>query len=178
MRHSALAAFGTDALSNLSKGSFDLSDNGFSIKGVAKTSNAFETVTASVNNALPEGGQLVLSEITPPILDGPYPFLAILDETPKITLEGYAPSIGARSALADYAASKFPDVEIANDLAFADGAPEEYEAAAQFSIDQLTRFKVALHLSLILNLQFQVFPQHRTILLPRVRQSPVHCRLV
>lgn len=137
----ALAAFGAAKLADLSSGSVDISDADFSIKGVAKTSDAFEKVTASVGNALPDGGTLALSDITPPALDVDYAFSASLDETPKVTLDGYAPTVAARSALTDYASAAFPNAEIENNLALAAGAPEGYDAASKFAIDQLPRFK-------------------------------------
>lgn len=136
----ALAAFGAAKLADLSSGSVTMSDDDFSIKGIAATSASFIGINNALSTDLPDGGTLASADITPPAIEGDYTFIASLIDPATVSLDGFVPSIAVRDALGAKAQADFPDATITNNLSLAAGAPDAFAESAEFAIDQLPNF--------------------------------------
>lgn len=136
--YTALAGFGLSQLGNLQTGEVSLSDTSYTVSGVAADVQAYETELARATNDLPAAGTLALADITPPAVDGPYVWSATKAADGAITLEGFAPSLEARSAIEAQAASANEGATITNNLKIATGAPAGFEQLTAFGLGQLT----------------------------------------
>lgn len=135
--YTALTGFGLSQLGNLQSGEVSLSDTSYSVTGVAADADAFEAEVARANGDLPAVGTLASVDITPPALDGPYIWSARKAADNAITLDGFAPSLEARSAIEAEAANANEGATITNNLKIATGAPAGFEQLTAFGLGQL-----------------------------------------
>lgn len=132
----ALAGFAVSQLGDLTGGEASLSDAAYAITGAAADSDAYESALDRANGALPEGGTLASAAITAPPVS-PYTWSAVKNDDGSITLDGFAPSIEARDAVAEAAATANPGTAITNNLKIASGEPSGYADITAFGLGQL-----------------------------------------
>lgn len=135
----ALAGFGVSQLADLASGEVSLSNLDYSIKGMPAGLDAYDKLVAA-SSALPAGGVLKMADIALPELGKPYEISAAYDGN-AITLEGYAPSADARSAVEEKAKSLFSGKPVNNLLKLAAGASEGFSGWVDFGLEQVAKLK-------------------------------------
>jgi serine/threonine protein kinase/osmotically-inducible protein OsmY len=137
-----LATFGLGRLADLADGRVALTDREVKIQGRARSHDAYQALSTLSN---PVAGGTMLVAVRPPQVS-PYEWAVSLDRNQAV-LSGYVPSPEARTEIAAAAARLMRGISIRDDSRIADGAPENFLAAARFAVDQaqrLARGRVAL----------------------------------
>ncbi len=131
--------FGLDRLTQLSSGSFTLSQLDFSIAGEARDFAAFKSAKAALTGAMPDGVTLAKNEIRPPIVS-PYTWSAEKAAT-QLVLAGHVPGEQQREKLFAAAKAAFPSLVIIDRMETAAGAPVDWSTAANNALAQLSKLK-------------------------------------
>ncbi|MEO1066008.1 MAG: OmpA family protein [Pseudomonadota bacterium] len=130
------AQFAVDQLSDLEIGTASLSDQTFSLTGLAGTSAAAASIPTILSGPLPLGLDLGALDITAPVAS-PYEFAAEKDAD-AITLTGNVPSTEIRTQIVERAKDVADDKFVLDRLNLASGAGEDFADQAQFAVDQLS----------------------------------------
>ncbi len=126
-------------LSELKHGEAELTMLNLSIKGEAKTSDAYRDVRTALAGRRPAGIGLTREEIVPPVVR---PFVwAVKKSGAGIELSGFAPSDDDRDRLNARAKSLFGSMSISDHSAVADGSPEGWSKAASVALEQLAQLR-------------------------------------
>ena len=133
--YEAQAAYALSQASRLSDGAASFIDGAYTISGTAATSPIYDASMAATL-LLPPGLTLAKVDILAPETK-PYAWGATRNAT-GLTLTGFAPSDAARIAIAARAAAIFPNVQIANRMQVARGAPAgDFAATAAYGLAEL-----------------------------------------
>ncbi|MDB5650114.1 MAG: uncharacterized protein JWL62_1634, partial [Hyphomicrobiales bacterium] len=132
-----MAMSGIEQTAALTSGRMSLSDNGFSIPGLAATTLSYEAALSAAQK-FPAGFTLTKADILPP-LKQPYAWSA-QKNADGISLGGDAPTLESRAASATAAAALFAGAAVKNNLGIARGAPAgDFGAMTGLALGALTR---------------------------------------
>jgi outer membrane protein OmpA-like peptidoglycan-associated protein len=133
------AVFSVRSLSGLKRGEAELAMLNLSIKGEAKTSDAYRDIRTALSKRRPAGIGLTREDIMPPAAR---PFVWNVKKSGAgIVLTGFAPSDDERARLGARAKSLFGAMAISDNVDIADGAPDGWGKAASVALDQLGRLR-------------------------------------
>jgi outer membrane protein OmpA-like peptidoglycan-associated protein/osmotically-inducible protein OsmY len=128
-RWSKAVAFALKQLDGLEDGEVSLSDLALSVRGKAKSAQSYRAVKTALAGNLPRGVKLALADITAPVAD-PY-LLNVTFADGRVAIDGHAADDQSIAAIAAAAKRAFPKVRADVKLEVADGAPENWRAAAE-----------------------------------------------
>ncbi len=132
------ATFALTALNRLSKGGVTLDGLKLDVAGEAKTVDDYEAVLASLGGSLPQGMQVVDTEITPATVS-PY-FWKAERVDGRVVLSGYVPSPQNRAEVTALTQSLFAGVAIDQKVRIAIGGPRmDWLGAIKFALGQLAQ---------------------------------------
>ena len=117
-----LAAFGLGQLADFDTGMASISDNNYTVSGIASDQAAFDRATAAVASTLPGSGVLASASITPPANDGSYSVSATRTDD-VIVLEGVVPSEKDRAEIVA-ATNALGNVNVVDRMTLASGSPD------------------------------------------------------
>lgn len=133
------AVFSLRNLSELKRGEAELAMLNLSIKGEAKTSDAYRDVRTALAKRRPAGIGLTREEIAPPVVR---PFVwAIKKGGAGVEISGFAPSDDDRDRLGARAKSLFGSMSISDHMDVADGSPEGWRKTASVALEQLAQLR-------------------------------------
>ncbi len=134
----ALAAYGLGQLAAFKSGDVAISNQDYTVKGVAIDAAAFDAAMTAKGANLPGNGKIAAYEITPPAASSDY-VLTGVKENGAITVTGFAPSPEVKAAILSAAAQANPGAGIIDQMAIASGAPEgvDWAAAGTFTLSRL-----------------------------------------
>jgi OmpA-OmpF porin, OOP family len=133
------AVFSLRNLSELKRGEAELAMLNLSIKGEAKTSDAYRDVRTALAKRRPAGIGLAREEIVAPVVR---PFVwAIKKSGAGIEISGFAPSDDDRDKLSARAKSLFGSMLISDHSDVADGSPEGWRKTASVALEQLAQLR-------------------------------------
>ena len=128
---------GLRQLRHLSSGKVEISNDKFSVSGIARTSEEFIEARRELRG-LPPGIKLASDRIVPPTVK---PFVWSAEwKGSELVLAGFAPSERLRDEVVADARRRFPGKRI-NDqkLLVAEGAPQDWQRATAVALEQLAR---------------------------------------
>ena len=131
----AAAALALAQLQALTQGKVSLTDDTFSISGVAKDHAAHDAIIAALR-ALPGGFKVGETDVTV----ASYEFAAMKEaSTGTLTFEGSVPDDGTRQAILAVAQGAFAGQKVIDNIKLAPGAPPGFAASATAALRQLSR---------------------------------------
>jgi OmpA-OmpF porin, OOP family len=130
--------FALKQLASLKRGDVSLQTLDLSVSGEAEDIAAYRAVRAALGNP-PKGVRLANNAVRPPAVS-PYTWTAKL-EGRQLVLTGYYPSDGAKEQLLAAARAGLGAAPIQDSLQPAEGAPQEWTAAATASMQALGRLE-------------------------------------
>jgi len=134
------AVFSLRNLSGLKRGEAELADLNMSIKGEAKSSEAYREIHSALAKRRPAGIALAREDIALPLAR---PFVwSIKKSGSGIALSGFAPSDDEREKLGSRVKSLFGNMSIADRTDIAAGAPEGWGKAVSVAIEQLAQLRL------------------------------------
>ena len=132
------AAFAITELDRLSRGGVTLDGLKLDVAGEAKSVDDYEAALASLGGALPEGMQVVDTEIAPSTVS-PY-FWKAEKSGGRLVLTGYVPSPQNRDGVTALAQALFPSDAIEQHVRVAAGEPRiDWLGGIKFALGQLVR---------------------------------------
>ncbi len=129
-----------EALGSLNTGTVAISDQTVSITGEAASSEAYADLAQILSAGLPDRYSLDAERIMPPRIVGDYAF-SVERTASGITLSGHIPNKAARRAIVQSAADLNAG-PVSDELKFAAGAPDGFEAAVSYAIAALPNLNV------------------------------------
>jgi OmpA-OmpF porin, OOP family len=129
--------FAMGQLARLERGSVVLDEKSFSIEGEAASPEAYTDLLAANTQTLPSSLELAASDVQPPVAS-PYRF-AVARTPSSIALDGYVTSETEHEAIISAVKGKFGRVELADNLVYASGAPENFIQAATVAVHAVSR---------------------------------------
>ena len=114
-------SFAFKQLGHLHSGRARLDGTEFTISGEARDVGAFNQIDTALRSDVPRGIHLKLRDIVSPKVS-PFTWSATVQKK-KLVLGGYAPSVEAKNKVVALAKTKFPDLQVVDQLVVARGAP-------------------------------------------------------
>lgn len=134
------AVFSLRSLSGLKRGEAELANLNLSIKGEAKTSEAYREVKAALAKRRPNGVGLAYEDIALPVAR---PFAwSIKKSGSGIAISGFAPSDEEREKLGARTKLLFGTMSISDHTDIAAGAPDGWGKAASVALEQLAQLRL------------------------------------
>ncbi len=133
------AKFALGQVAALSGGSARISDHSYSLTGAAATSESYEELRGVLEGTLPSSLVVTNVLLSAPVAS-PYRLNASVGPE-AVTLTGFAPSPEARDRFSEAAATRFPALEIVNEVRLAQGAPVGFEAAVVAGLQAISRLQ-------------------------------------
>ena len=130
-------SFAVIQLGQLKKGSVQLAGTNLSVRGEAKTTQAYHNFQTLPSGQLPIGMDLKVKNVQPPVIK-PYSTRVKFNGS-SLSFGGHVLSEEAREEILRRARSLFPDAKIEDAMQIAAGAPEEWRWALSASLIQLRR---------------------------------------
>ncbi|MDA7948253.1 MAG: BON domain-containing protein [Hyphomicrobiaceae bacterium] len=130
-------SFALIQLGQLKAGSVHLAGTNLSVRGEAKTTEAYRNFQKLPGGQLPAGMELKVGRVEPPVIK-PYSTRVKYNGS-TIQFGGHALNEEARDELVRRARSLFPDAKIEDTMQIASGAPEGWRWALSASMIQLRR---------------------------------------
>lgn len=112
--------YGIDMLNHFSEGRFELRGQRLSLNGRAATVSDFTSVLAKAEKGAPQGFELAMGDIRPPVAD-PFVFSAVKSRAGDITVSGFVPDAKVRGQLLGKITSLAGDTSNP-----ADGGPDNF----------------------------------------------------
>lgn len=131
-RYQSGVDFGLSALDLLSEGRFALRDNVMTLSGIARSTEDYEALRATLAQGAPQGLVLAMSEVQPPNT-GPFSWAVTKDSDGAIALSGLVPSPEVETTLLAAAGEGASE-----SMTYASGAPNTFVASAETAIDLLS----------------------------------------
>ena len=129
--------FAMGELAKLDHGEASISEQAFSIDGVALTPEAYAAIRDANSQTLPASLALGAANVSPPAVS-PYRFDAQRAGS-GVVISGYAPDDATRQAILAAAHQAFGSGKIDGDLTFAAGAPADFGDASTAALEALSR---------------------------------------
>lgn len=131
--------FALEQLNRLEGGDASLSDLDLTIRGRARSVDAYKSIKSALASGLPRGVKLVLDEVQAPVVD-PYQ-LDIALTAGGLTVSGHASSEETVKEIADAARGSFPKARPEIEIEVAGGAPERWVDAAGTVLSELAQLE-------------------------------------
>ncbi len=130
------ALFALDNLALLKQGKVRLSDFSLVIEGAASDERGYQTISEAFRGGVgvPDG-YILSNRITLPVVS-PYRMVITLDKK-NIHLEGFAPDEGSRRHVIETVSRSWPDKPVTGRVRMAAGAPEGWNDAIGFALNEL-----------------------------------------
>ena len=126
-----IAKFSIGELTGLTSGTASVSNSDVSVMGIASSYDTYDAAISNLAGTIPADGKVVKAEITPPTAS-PYEWMADYDGK-AVTLSGFAPDAGTRSAVEASVKEQLPEAAITNNIRIAEGAPANLADAAKYA---------------------------------------------
>ncbi len=130
---------GLAQFTHLADATISVSDAALSVRGVARTPEAYEAALAALATA-PAGTTIALKDIAPAVVSD-WRF-GVERSADRLTLTGFIASDAERAALLATVAAAFPGVAIDDQLKLAAGQPAGFADTVRFGLTQLGRLEV------------------------------------
>jgi OOP family OmpA-OmpF porin len=129
--------FALKQLAILKHGRVDLEKTVLSILGEARDVTGYRAVKAALATGLPQGIRLGNDGVRPPLIK---PYIWTAERSPKhLALSGRVPNDKVREDLLARAKHLLPDVDIQDQMAPGDGAPDSFVAVAMLIVQELAK---------------------------------------